>query len=104
MAFKGFELRVLIFATSSDPNDRLGETLLRQSKITLAQLEQVGPLVIHAAADELVPYKHGRRLFEQAHEPKEFLELPGTHNDGYYLAGAKYGETISAFVDKHIRK
>ena len=30
----------VIFATSTNPNDRLGETLLRQSKITLAQLEQ----------------------------------------------------------------
>ena len=29
----------IIFAASTDPNDRLGETLLRQSKITLAQLE-----------------------------------------------------------------
>lgn len=30
----------IVFATSSDPNDRLGETLLRQGKITLDQLEE----------------------------------------------------------------
>jgi hypothetical protein len=30
----------ITFATSSNPNDRLGESLLRQAKITLAQLEQ----------------------------------------------------------------
>lgn len=30
----------VIFATSSDPNNRLGETLLRQGKVTISQLER----------------------------------------------------------------
>lgn len=38
-------------------------------------------LFIHAVFDEVIPYAHGRRLFEKAVEPKIFLDLRGGHND-----------------------
>lgn len=36
-------------------------------------------LVLHSDEDEVVPFKHGERLFEAASEPKEFQRLHGTH-------------------------
>jgi fermentation-respiration switch protein FrsA (DUF1100 family) len=42
-----------------------------------------GPVLIaHAEYDSIVPPEHGRRLFEAAPGPKEFILLPGAdHND-----------------------
>ena len=42
-----------------------------------------GPLLqSHGDCDTIVPYALGRRLFERANEPKEFLTIPGgDHND-----------------------
>src|SRR5262245_5863696 len=37
--------------------------------------------VAHSAQDDIIPYAHGQRLFEAAHEPKAFLEMRGGHND-----------------------
>lgn len=44
---------------------------------TLAKIRWVGEplLVIHSTRDEVVPYEHGRRIFEAAREPKTFCEL-----------------------------
>ena len=41
-----------------------------------------GPLLqSHGDADEVIPYKLGRKLFEAAPGPKRFVTLPGgTHN------------------------
>ena len=61
-------------------------------------------LVIHSPADEIVPYAHGRALFEAASEPKTFLELTGDHNDGWMLAGARYTGALDAFIAAHVRR
>jgi fermentation-respiration switch protein FrsA (DUF1100 family) len=51
-----------------------------------------GPLLIsHGDADRVIPFEHGRRLFEVANQPKRFVAIPGAgHNDPqtreYYLA------------------
>ena len=42
----------------------------------------VPKLFIHSPDDELVPYWVGRKLFEAALGPKEFLKIHGGHNDG----------------------
>jgi len=39
-------------------------------------------LVLHGTADEVVPFSHGRRLYELANEPKRFQAIEGGgHND-----------------------
>jgi fermentation-respiration switch protein FrsA (DUF1100 family) len=39
--------------------------------------------IAHGTADSLIPYAHGKRLFEAANEPKFFFEMPGAdHNHG----------------------
>lgn len=49
-------------------------------------------LVIHSRDDEVVPFEHGVRLFEAAREPKQFVEIVGSHNDGFLLSGDIYIE------------
>jgi len=55
-----------------------------------------GPLLqSHGTADRLVPFALGRRLFEAANDPKQFIKIPGgDHNDPqtdeYYAALAEF--------------
>jgi len=57
-------------------------------------------LFIHGDLDDLVPYRHGRRLFEAATAPKTFFTIPGAgHNDTYLVGGSGYFRTIAAFCD-----
>jgi hypothetical protein len=93
----------IIFAASTDPNDRLGETLLRQSKITLAQLEEalsiqltgkrLGTLMVEsgvldpedlvaavagqvkAVVLDLLTWTRGEYRFEEGPVPEEDIQL-----------------------------
>jgi len=55
-------------------------------------------LIIHSRNDEMIPYIHGRRIFEAAAEPKEFLELSGSHNVGFFVEPVKYKNKIDSFL------
>jgi hypothetical protein len=57
-------------------------------------------LFVHGTADEIVPYRLGRRLFELAGEPKSFLDIPGGHNTGPLELGREFTEAIGDFVRK----
>ncbi len=54
-------------------------------------------MVIHSPEDEIVPYTHGRRLFEAAPEPKMFLEISGDHNNGFITSRDKYTKGLRSF-------
>jgi fermentation-respiration switch protein FrsA (DUF1100 family) len=57
-------------------------------------------LIIHSRTDEVVPFEFGLRLYEQAaKEPKEFLEIFGSHNDGFLYSGQIYREGLSGWVE-----
>lgn len=49
-----------------------------------------------------MPFSHGRRLFEMAKEPKKFLEITGTHNEGFITSGKHYEEGLDAFILEHL--
>jgi uncharacterized protein len=55
-------------------------------------------LFLHARNDEVIPYAHGRRLFEAAAEPKVFVELRGGHGDAFEVDSAAYFGAIGSFV------
>ncbi|NIM19681.1 MAG: alpha/beta fold hydrolase [Candidatus Latescibacteria bacterium] len=55
-------------------------------------------LFIHSREDEIVPFSLGRRLFELAPEPKTFLEISGTHNEGFLTSGSTYVEGLKEFL------
>ncbi len=59
-------------------------------------------LLIHSEDDELIPYQHGRRLYQQANSPKSFLQLSGGHNDGFLVSKEAYISGLQAFIQLHI--
>jgi uncharacterized protein len=57
-----------------------------------------GPVLIaHSPADELISYRFGRELYDAANGPKQFLEMRGGHNDGFFLTGKAYTEGYDRF-------
>ncbi len=58
-------------------------------------------LILHGDKDELVPIEHGKKLFEEANQPKEFYTIPGAmHNDTHIVGGEEYFDVIRDFVNK----
>lgn len=58
-------------------------------------------LVVHSREDTLIPFRHGRRLFEAAGEPKSMLEITGTHNWGFVSSGDHYRQGLKTFLKEH---
>lgn len=67
---------------------------------TLARLRDVRApvLVVHSPQDDIIPFSHGRRLFEAAREPKAMLELAGGHNQGFVFAREEWVKRLAAFL------
>jgi uncharacterized protein len=55
-------------------------------------------LVIHSPDDDIIPYRHGRALYEAARPPKELMDLTGGHNEGFLLLGDAYRAGLEAFL------
>jgi fermentation-respiration switch protein FrsA (DUF1100 family) len=55
-------------------------------------------MIIHAADDEIIPPWMGRRLFETAREPKQWVSLPGNHNDFDDVSSEAYESAWRAFI------
>lgn len=56
-------------------------------------------LVVHGTADRVVPFWHGRRLFEALPGQKEFFPVEGAgHNDLIDTAGPRYWKAVAGFV------
>ncbi len=47
-------------------------------------------MIIHSRNDDVVPFEFGLELYEAANEPKEFVEIFGSHNDGFLVSGEIY--------------
>jgi uncharacterized protein len=56
-------------------------------------------MVIHSRNDDLIPYTEGQALFRAGHEPKRFLALNGSHNDGVIDNARRYRYGLDAFID-----
>ncbi len=60
-------------------------------------------LVLHGDADEVVPLRHGRAVFDAAREPKRFVPIPGArHNDTYLVGGAPYWQAWESFLAAYV--
>lgn len=55
-------------------------------------------LVIHSADDDIIPFSHGRALFDAAAEPRQFLELEGDHNTGFLRSRERYVRGLEDFL------
>ena len=58
-------------------------------------------LLIHSRDDRVVPFELGRRVYEAASAPKQFLEIEGGHNDGFLVSAETYLRTIDDFLSAH---
>lgn len=56
-------------------------------------------MVAHSRNDEVIPYQHGKKVYEKAGEPKKWLELQGGHNDGFILTGQAYMHAWEEFIN-----
>ncbi|MCE5242393.1 MAG: alpha/beta hydrolase [Syntrophobacteraceae bacterium] len=61
-------------------------------------------LIIHSREDETVPYEHGTRLYQVAHEPKRFLELRGDHNGCFLTSGDSYAKALDEYIQQYTEK
>ena len=59
-------------------------------------------LIVHSRDDEIMPFSQARRLFELARGPKKFLEIAGTHNEGFITSGRRYEEGLNAFISQYV--
>lgn len=57
-------------------------------------------LVAHSTGDDLIPFEHGKRLYELANEPKRFFEMQGDHGNGFLETGEAYRKVIDEFVSE----
>jgi len=59
---------------------------------TVDSLKKVNCLVmvVHSSTDDLVPFEFGRELYRVANEPKKFVEIYGSHNDGFLVSSEIY--------------
>ena len=60
-------------------------------------------LVLHSPDDEIIPYSHGRRLYEAANEPKAFVDLSGSHNSGFVYKRKEWVQALDDFLRKSER-
>jgi fermentation-respiration switch protein FrsA (DUF1100 family) len=58
-------------------------------------------LIVHSPQDEIIPFSHGKALYEAAKEPKHFLEISGSHNEGFFHSKEIYMEGLKEFLSKY---
>src|SRR5688572_31185218 len=102
---------VLLFSTFTSVNDLGAQVywflpVMLLSRIGYDNVDNLkridAPVFIaHSPDDDVVPYSHGKKLFEAAREPKAFLELRGGHNDGFIFTRQEWVAQVGAFLDGH---
>jgi fermentation-respiration switch protein FrsA (DUF1100 family) len=59
-------------------------------------------LVLHSREDQLIPFHHGKELYERANDPKYFYEMDGDHGESHIVTGDGYVETLDQFFSEVI--
>ncbi len=59
-------------------------------------------LVIHSIEDDLIPFKHGKKLYEAAPPPKQFLTLHGGHAESIFVSTEEYLKNVDGFVSNYV--
>lgn len=55
-------------------------------------------MVIHSRDDDIIPFAHGEQLFAAARPPKRFLEIEGSHNDGFVFSRETWVRGLDDFL------
>jgi fermentation-respiration switch protein FrsA (DUF1100 family) len=61
-------------------------------------------LFLHSPEDTVVPYAHGRRVFEAARVPKRFVDVRGGHENAYRIDQTVYYGAIARFLREVIAR
>ncbi len=59
-------------------------------------------LVAHSPQDEIIPLAHGRRLYDAAAGRKQWIELAGSHNDGFLFMRKDWVRQFDEFLQRHL--
>ena len=59
-------------------------------------------LTVHSPDDEIIPFRHGKKIYAAARPPKSFLKLKGGHNEGFFISGLVYKQGLADFLDEHL--
>jgi fermentation-respiration switch protein FrsA (DUF1100 family) len=70
------------------------DSLSKIQKITVPKL------MVHSINDEIVPYSLGRKLYNAAPEPKEFVKIRGGHNSCFFESNDIIREKITEFIKR----
>ncbi|MBI4682662.1 MAG: alpha/beta hydrolase, partial [Nitrospirae bacterium] len=57
-------------------------------------------LHFHSINDDIVPFRLGKKLFDNAPGPKEFVELQGGHNDAFLVSQDVFMGKIDSFISR----
>jgi hypothetical protein len=55
-------------------------------------------LIIHSINDEMINFSNWKKLYNKAHNKKEFLQTNGSHNWGFQESYDLYFSTIKTFL------
>ncbi len=58
-------------------------------------------LLFHSREDTVVPFAHGRQLYEKAPGPKTFVEIQGAHHGGKFTSRDLYSESLKKFIGEY---
>lgn len=61
-------------------------------------------LVIHSKEDEVIPLHLAQKCYQRAREPKDWLEIRGTHNNGFYQSLDEYMKKVQEFLNQTVLK
>jgi fermentation-respiration switch protein FrsA (DUF1100 family) len=78
------------------------------SKFRYATIDIIGAiaapkLIIHSPDDEIIPFAHGKALYEKAAQPKQFLEIKGGHNESFFVSADIFMRGVDGFVSRHFK-
>ena len=57
-------------------------------------------LVVHSRDDEIIPFAMGRAIHAAIRTPKEFIELRGDHNTGFWISREHYATGLDQFLSR----
>ncbi len=69
---------------------------------TRARIQRISApiLIAHSPGDEIIPYRHGRELFDHARTPKHFIELSGGHNEGFLFVRPAWVAEVGGWLQR----
>jgi len=84
----------------------LAEAIVRSKYDSIHKIDRLTTpvLIMSGLEDEVVPFEQGTRLFDEANEPKEFIELHGGHNESLVKNWSGIYPAIKDFLSKYVTK